>query len=82
MAAAGSTNREIAQALFVTLRTVEVHLTHAYRKLGIRSRADLAQALTGGPAAQRPDASRSAGSSGRSRSASRSRPVKPPSGRG
>ena len=29
------TNREIAQALFVTLRTVEVHLTHAYQKLDI-----------------------------------------------
>jgi DNA-binding CsgD family transcriptional regulator len=48
LAAAGSTNREIAQALFVTLRTVEVHLTHAYRKLGIRSRAELARALTRG----------------------------------
>jgi DNA-binding CsgD family transcriptional regulator len=45
LAAAGSSNREIAQALFVTMRTVEVHLTHAYRKLGIRSRSDLGRAL-------------------------------------
>jgi DNA-binding CsgD family transcriptional regulator len=41
MAVQGMTNREIAQALFVTLRTVEVHLTHAYQKLAISSRADL-----------------------------------------
>jgi DNA-binding CsgD family transcriptional regulator len=45
MAAAGMTNREIAQALFVTLRTVEVHLTHAYQKLDIASREHLARAL-------------------------------------
>ncbi len=45
MAAAGMTNREIAQALFVTLRTVELHLTHAYRKLDIASRDRLAVAL-------------------------------------
>jgi DNA-binding CsgD family transcriptional regulator len=45
LAAAGSTNREIAQLLFVTERTVEVHLTSAYRKLGIRSRRDLPPAL-------------------------------------
>jgi DNA-binding NarL/FixJ family response regulator len=45
MAAAGPTNREIAQALFVTPRTVEVHLTSAYRKLGIGSRSQLADAL-------------------------------------
>jgi DNA-binding CsgD family transcriptional regulator len=41
----GKTNREIAQALFVTPKTVEVHLSSAYRKLGIRSRVGLAQAL-------------------------------------
>ena len=41
MAAAGLANREIAQALFVTVRTVEMHLTHAYRKLDISSREEL-----------------------------------------
>ncbi len=35
-------NREVAQTLFVTEKTVEVHLTSAYRKLGIRSRFQLA----------------------------------------
>jgi DNA-binding CsgD family transcriptional regulator len=41
MAAAGRTNREIAQALFVTARTVEGHLTHVFQKLGIAARAEL-----------------------------------------
>jgi DNA-binding CsgD family transcriptional regulator len=45
MAAEGPTNREIAQALFVTPKTVEVHLSHVYRKLGISSRSQLAGAL-------------------------------------
>jgi len=45
MAAGGMTNREIAQALFVTLRTVEIHLTHTYQKLDITSREDLPNAL-------------------------------------
>ena len=45
LAAAGQANREIAQGLFVTVRTVEMHLSAAYRKLGITSRAELAQAL-------------------------------------
>jgi DNA-binding CsgD family transcriptional regulator/predicted negative regulator of RcsB-dependent stress response len=47
MAAQGQTNREIAQALFVSLRTVETHLTHAFQKLGIDSRTKLAEALDG-----------------------------------
>ena len=45
MAADGRTNREIAQALFVTPKTVEVHLSGAYRKLAIRSRRELPSAL-------------------------------------
>jgi DNA-binding CsgD family transcriptional regulator len=45
MAAEEMSNREIAQALFVTLRTVEMHLSNAFRKLGVSSRTQLATAL-------------------------------------
>jgi len=48
LAASGQTNRQIAQALFVTQRTVENHLTSSYAKLGISSRPDLAAALDRG----------------------------------
>jgi DNA-binding NarL/FixJ family response regulator len=44
-AADGRTNREIAQALFVTEKTVERHLSNAYQKLGIRSRFQLQAAI-------------------------------------
>jgi DNA-binding CsgD family transcriptional regulator len=47
MAAAGRSNKEIAESLFVTPRTIEVHLTRSYRKLGISSRRQLAAALGG-----------------------------------
>lgn len=47
MAADGMSNREIAQALFVTPKTVEVHLSHAYAKLEISSRKELPRALAG-----------------------------------
>jgi len=45
----GATNREAAAALFVSPKTVETHLGHAYRKLGIRSRTELARHLRGPP---------------------------------
>jgi len=51
MASEGLTNREIAQALFVTEKTVEGHLGHAYRKLDISSRSELPNALVRQPAA-------------------------------
>jgi DNA-binding CsgD family transcriptional regulator len=41
MAAKGLSNPETAQALFITKKTVETHLGNTYRKLGIRSRAEL-----------------------------------------
>jgi len=48
MAADGMANKEIAQALFVTVRTVEAHLHHAYQKLEISSRGEIAEALGAG----------------------------------
>ena len=41
MAAQGSTNGEIALSLFISVKTVEHHLTSAYSKLGVHSRKDL-----------------------------------------
>jgi DNA-binding CsgD family transcriptional regulator len=46
LATEGMTNPQIAQALFVTSKTIQTHLAHAYRKLGIDSRRDLPAALT------------------------------------
>jgi DNA-binding CsgD family transcriptional regulator len=45
LAAAGRTNREIANELFVTVKAVEWHLRNVYRKLDVRGRRELAQAL-------------------------------------
>ena len=47
MAAGGLTNRAIAQALFVTTKTVETQLSSVYAKLTISSRAELSGALSG-----------------------------------
>ena len=45
LAAEGRTNREVAAELFLSLSTVETHLSHVYAKLGIRSRTELARTL-------------------------------------
>jgi len=49
LAAGGMTNKQIAQTLFVTVKTVETHLHRAYQKLDVSSRAQLALALDAGP---------------------------------
>ncbi|MFF3404252.1 AAA family ATPase [Streptomyces sp. NPDC002659] len=46
LAASGTTNRQIAQTLYVTPKTVEVHLSSTYRKLGITTRTQLPAALS------------------------------------
>jgi DNA-binding NarL/FixJ family response regulator len=46
LAASGLTNREIAGAAFISEKTVEANLSRVYRKLGLRSRTELARRLT------------------------------------
>jgi DNA-binding NarL/FixJ family response regulator len=43
----GATNAEAAATLFVTPKTIERHLSSTYRKLGVRSRTELARRLGG-----------------------------------
>ena len=45
LVAGGATNREAAAALFLSVKTIEFHLGHVYRKLGIRSRTELARVV-------------------------------------
>jgi DNA-binding CsgD family transcriptional regulator len=47
LAAEGLTNREIAQALFITTNTAKAHLSRVYRKLAVTRRDQLEQALSG-----------------------------------
>jgi len=47
LAAEGLSNKQIAQTLHVTVKTVEAHLSHTYAKLGVRSRSQLAARLSG-----------------------------------
>jgi DNA-binding CsgD family transcriptional regulator len=44
-AAAGRSNRQIADRMYLSVRTVECHLQHVYEKLGVDTRHDLADAL-------------------------------------
>jgi ATP/maltotriose-dependent transcriptional regulator MalT len=48
LAAAGATNRTIADALQLAVRTVEIHLTSVYRKLGVSGRTQLQERFPGG----------------------------------
>jgi DNA-binding NarL/FixJ family response regulator len=48
LVAEGMTNKEVAAQLFTTVATVEAHLTRIYRKLGLRSRTQLARAVADG----------------------------------
>ncbi len=48
LVASGRTNREVSAQLFTTVGTVEVHLTRIYRKLGLRSRTELARRVADG----------------------------------
>jgi DNA-binding CsgD family transcriptional regulator len=45
LAAKGMTSKDIAERLFLSVRTVNNHLQHAYTKLGVTSRAGLAEAV-------------------------------------
>jgi DNA-binding CsgD family transcriptional regulator len=49
LVAEGATNREIAARLFVSVKTVEAALTRTYRKLGVRSRVDIARLTAARP---------------------------------
>jgi DNA-binding CsgD family transcriptional regulator len=49
LAASGITSKDIADRLFVSVRTVDNHLGRVYDKLGISSRAELAELLAGEP---------------------------------
>ena len=49
LAASGLTNHEVAARAFVSVKTVEANLTRVYRKLGVRSRVGLANALHEAP---------------------------------
>jgi DNA-binding CsgD family transcriptional regulator len=47
LAASGMTNREVAAALFISPKTVEANLARVYRKLGIKTRAELGRLIDG-----------------------------------
>ena len=48
----GKTNREVGAQLFLSPKTIEWHLGHIYRKVGVRSRAELGRTLDASPGSQ------------------------------
>jgi DNA-binding CsgD family transcriptional regulator len=55
LAASGATNKEIAAALFMSVKTVEAHLSRIYRKLNVRSRTELASHISPAVLTSRPE---------------------------
>ena len=49
LVAAGRTNREVAEQLVLSARTIEAHLRNVYGKLGVRSRVELTRAVERAP---------------------------------
>jgi DNA-binding CsgD family transcriptional regulator len=49
LVAGGMTNRQVASELFISIKTVQFHLTHIYAKLGVGSRAELAAQFRDAP---------------------------------
>ena len=60
--AQGQTNREVASVMFVTENTVQTHVRHIFRKLGVRSRTELAARFPSAPASTAAAARPAAGS--------------------
>ena len=54
LASTGMTSTEIGEALFLSARTVETHLSRVYRKLDVSNRAGLTRTMLSGAAADRP----------------------------
>jgi DNA-binding NarL/FixJ family response regulator len=55
LVASGMSSRDVAATMFISLKTVDHNLTRIYRKLGIRSRAELGRRIDGLALTENPD---------------------------